>query len=97
MSVNLVNRVKTRSRRSGYEQVATGPKGHVVGRNARLQSSKYKNLTVGSNLEDGPIAISDVKIFGSVEGNSGRDPHTLGICGHSSISRHPINFFIMAG
>src|SRR5277367_5718911 len=63
----------------------------MVGGNRRLECGKDKDLTLRADLEDGPAAVSDVKISRRIESEACRDAHPLHEDAHAAAGRRPVN------
>src|SRR4051812_6426998 len=68
----------------------------MISRDARLERRKDERLPVTADLEDGPAAIADIKIFVVVECDPGRYSHALRISGLIPIGRDFIDRSLIA-
>src|SRR5438874_3124965 len=97
MLINAINGIKAGSGGSSNVQYPIGAEGEMIGRDARLQSSKDKNLPIAPDLADSPAAVADIEILLAVKGDAGGDAHAFRIRRHGAIGRDLIHRAIESG
>ena len=91
LRIDFVHGIKARGGRPGHKQIALRTECEVVRRDTRLQSGEHEHLLVGANLEDRAAAVAHIKILIPIKRDSRCDSHALGVGGHGSVRRYPID------